>query len=159
MPALRSSFFLLLGLLFIAPSLALRAEEIPLARYAAVSVETAKTSIYIGSVTLAMPIFTRQGITYSTTYAARVFPYFFYNEKGSLSIDVPDADLRKLEHGETIEFTGQARTTGGEDRRIEGRAQPADATSGKLKVRVFVSPKIQLIFNTTYRFVSATTGH
>ena len=55
--------------------------------------------------------------------------------------------------GETIEFKGRAKTTGGEDRRVEGRAQPTDATSGKIKVRVFVSQKIQLIFNTTYRFV------
>jgi hypothetical protein len=154
-PNLRSTPFLLaiLGLIAAVAPFALRAEEAPLARYATVAVETARTSIYIGSVTLAMPAFTRQGITYSTTYAARVFPYFFYNEKGSLSIDVTDADLRRLERGETIEFTGRAKTTDGEDRHIEGRAQPTDASSGKLKVRVFVSKKIQLIFNTTYRFV------
>ena len=153
MPALRHPFLFFLGFLLAVFSPALRAEEIPLTRYTTVSVEPAKTSIYIGSVTLTMPVFTRQGITYSTTYAARVFPYFFYNEKGSLSIDVPDEDLRKLERGETIEFKGRAKTTGGEDRRVEGRAQPTDATSGKIKVRVFVSQKIQLIFNTTYRFV------
>ena len=118
-----------LGLIAAVAPFALRAEEAPLARYATVAVETARTSIYIGSVTLAMPAFTRQGITYSTTYAARVFPYFFYNEKGSLSIDVTDADLRRLERGETIEFTGRAKTTDGEDRHIEGRAQPTDQVS------------------------------
>jgi hypothetical protein len=147
----RLTYFLLI--LLGGLSLRLRAEEAPLSRYATVSVETAKTSIYIGTVTLTAPVFVRQGITYSTTYAAKVFPYFFYNEKGSLSIDVPDADLRKLERGEAIDFTGEAKTTGGEERHVEGRAQPTDANSGKLKVRVFVSKKIQLIFNTTYHFV------
>ena len=39
----------------------------------------------------------------------------------------------------------------GEERHIEGRAVPADANTGKIKVRVFVSKRIQLIFNTTYR--------
>lgn len=160
MTAFRPLLFRALLLALFASGL-LRAEEsvIPLTRYATVAVETARTSIYIGSVTLAMPVFTRQGVTYSTTYAAKVFPYFFYNEKGSLSIDVPDEDLRKLERGETIEFKGRAKTTGGEDRHIEGRAQPTDATSGKLKVRVFVSAKIQLIFNTTYRFAPPSAGH
>ena len=33
-----------------------------------------------------------------------------------------------------------------------GIATPADARSGKIKVRVFVSKRIELIFNTSYRF-------
>ncbi len=43
-----------------------------------------------------------------------------------------------------------------ETRSITGRAVPEDATQGKLKVRVFVSKNIQLIFNTTYRFVGGS---
>ncbi len=143
-------------MLLLAATLALavsaRGEEAPLSRYATVTVETAKTSIYVGSVTLTMPVFTRQAGTYATTYAARVFPYFFYNEKGQLWIDVSDENLRGLERGETVNFTGHARSADGEERRVEGRAVPADALSGKLKVRVFVSKRIELIFNTTYRF-------
>jgi hypothetical protein len=41
----------------------------------------------------------------------------------------------------------------GVERRVEGKATPVDATSGKIKVRVFVSKRIELIFNTTYRFI------
>jgi lipocalin len=52
-----------------------------------------------------------------------------------------------------LEFKGQAENSAGEARQVEGRAVPQDATRGKLKVRVFVSKRIQLIFNTTYRFV------
>ena len=101
---------------------------------------------------MTMPTFQRSGITYSSTYVAKVFPYFFQSEKGELSIDLPDEELRRLERGEVIQFVGRGKNTDGEDRRIEGRAIPTDAQSGKIKVRVFVSKKIQLIFNTTYRF-------
>src|SRR5882757_4032871 len=105
----------------------LQADEIPLSRYAAVDIETAKTSIYIGSVTMTMPRFTRRGDTYSSTYHARVFPYFFSSEKGKLSIKIPDETLRKLERGETIQFTGEGANSDGESRRIEGRVVPTDA--------------------------------
>lgn len=131
---------------------AARAEEAPLTRYAFVEIETAKTSIYIGSVTMTMPRFTRKDGAFSSTYHARVFPYFFSSEKGQLSINVSDDELRRLERGETVQFTGRAENTDGEERRIEGRAVPTDAVTGKIKVRVFVSKKIELIFNTTYRF-------
>ena len=142
---------LCLGLL----SSPLPAEETPLhQRYSAVEIEPAKTSIYVGSVTMTMPRFTRKDEAFASTYNAKVFPFFFSSEKGRLSIEIPDETLRKLERGETIEFTGKAFNTEGEERRIEGRAIPADAMSGKIKVRVFVSKKIELIFNTTYRFAA-----
>ena len=133
------------------------AEEKPLRTYDAVDIETAKTSIYIGSVTMTMPRFTRKDGAFSSTYQARVFPYFFSSEKGALSIKFSDDELRRLERGETVAFTGRAENTDGEERRIEGRAAPTDAASGKIKVRVFVSKKIELIFNTTYRFPGAAS--
>jgi hypothetical protein len=40
----------------------------------------------------------------------------------------------------------------GEERSVTGRAAPTDAASGRIKVRVRVSPRIELVFNTTYRF-------
>lgn len=128
------------------------AEEAPLSRYAFVEIEPAKTSIYIGSVTMTMPRFARKDGAFSSTYHARVFPYFFSSENGKLSISFSDDELRRLERGETVQFTGRAENTDGEERRIEGRAVPTNATTGKIKVRVFVSKKIELIFNTTYRF-------
>ena len=143
---------LLLFLCTLALAAAVRAEEVPLSRYATVEIDPTKTSIYIGSVTMTMPPFARKGTVYSAPYAAKVFPYFFYNEKGTLSIEVTDEALRKPERGETIDFTGKGLSSDGEARRVEGRAVPANATSGKIKVRVFVSKKIELIFNTTYRF-------
>jgi hypothetical protein len=123
-------------------------------RDATVTVEPAKTSIYLGTVSLAMPPFARQDGSYTTDYSAKVFPFFFFSEKGSISIEFSDDQLRQLRSGETVDFKGHARNTAGTPRRIEGRAVPdgSDPTHGKIKVRVWVSKRIELIFNTVFRF-------
>jgi len=120
--------------------------------YDVVRVETVKTSIYVGHVTLTTSLFKRTAGIYATEYKARVFPYFFYNEGGHLWIEFSDDQLAQLAKGETVQFKGRAESDDKESRRVEGRAAPLDANSGKLKVRVFVSPKIELIFNTIYHF-------
>lgn len=124
--------------------------------YAQVTVDATKTSIYIGSVSLAMPPFARLAGAFVADYSAEVFPFFFFNERGRISIAFSDENLRQLQRGETVYFTGHARTTGGAERRIEGRAIPDGANTGhgKIKVRVWVG-KIELIFNTVYRFTGA----
>lgn len=127
-------------------------EENPLDAYDRVTVAPTRTSIYIGRVSLEMPPFERANGHYASTYVAKVFPYFFYNESGRLSVDIPDAALRRLERGEVIEFQGRAVTTDGDERQITGRAIPDNASSGKIKVRVALPGGIQLIFNSTYTF-------
>jgi hypothetical protein len=128
-----------------------RGAEAPLSRYDRVDIAPTKTSIYVGSVAMTMPTFRRKGGVYESTYTAKVFPYFFYNEKGRLFIEVSDEALRQLDRGEAVEFKGRAMRESGDERRVEGKATPVDATSGKIKVRVFVSKRIELVFNTTYR--------
>lgn len=144
----RVLFFLLLVLAW----LGVPAAESPLGRYSRVEVAPAKTSIYVGTVSLTMPEFTRADGAYASTYVAKVFPVFFYNEKGRLRIELTDDALRQLERGEPVEFKGRAVRDDGAERPVEGKATPADATSGKIKVRVFYSKRVELIFNTTYRF-------
>jgi hypothetical protein len=125
----------------------------PDAAWRRVVIEPTWTSIYVGTVSLRLPEFTRNAIgEYESTYAARVLPWFFQNETGRLVIRASDEDLRHLSRGEAIEFTGRAVNHAGEERTVTGKATPADATSGRIKVRVRVSASIELIFNTTYRF-------
>ncbi len=119
----------------------------------AVVIAPSRTSIYIGAVTLTMPPLPRVGGAFTGTYSARVFPYFFYNEAGKFAIEVSDDALRQLASGATIPFHGQATSEDGEARRIEGQAAPIDGTSGRIKVRIFISKRIDLIFNTTYRLL------
>lgn len=128
-----------------------RAAEAPLRSFDRVAVEPAKTSIYLGTVSLTLPALERRHGIYEAPYAAKVFPFFFYNETGRLAIEIPDEALRRLERGEPIDFTGRGVRDDGAERRVEGRATPTGADHGKLKVRVFYSKRIELIFNTTYR--------
>ena len=143
--------FLAVGLAIGGPA-TFAAEGLPDPVYAAATVDKVRTSIYVGSITLEMPPFRHVAGGYESTYAARVFPYFFYNEKGLITIDLPDDHVRRLAAGERIEFVGRAQNLKGEPRRVEGHAIPEDALSGTIKVRIWVSPKIELIFNSRYRF-------
>ena len=113
-----------------------------------------KTSIYVGSVTLTPTILQREAGRYRAEYQAKVFPYFFYNEAGQLWIDFSDEQLAQLARGERVPFSGMAKNKDGENRSITGHAtaDAPGASSGKIKVRILVSPKIELIFNSTYAF-------
>lgn len=142
----------MVGFVALALSVSVASAGGDLGAYARVDIAPTKTSIYIGSVSMTMPTFLRENGTYSAPYSAKVFPYFFSSEKGTLFIDVADEALQRLARGEPIEFEGRGVNTDGEERRVAGRAVPTDARSGEIKVRVFISKRIQLIFNTTYRF-------
>jgi len=121
-------------------------------RYRRVEVAPTTTSIYIGSVSLALPSLERRSGEFTAAYEAKVFPFFFYNETGRFWIECSDEQLRRLEQGERVSFQGRARRADGNEHRVEGTVTPADGTSGKVKVRVFATASVELIFNTTYRF-------
>jgi hypothetical protein len=128
----------------------LRAETAPIAtNWDRISVAPMKTSIYIGSVTLTLGVFERQGSTLAATYAARVFPWFFWGETGRITIALSDTDLARLARGEKAGFAGEAFNHRNKTRKITGLAQPVDTASGKFKVRV-MADGIELIFNSTY---------
>lgn len=117
------------------------------------TVPAMKTSIYVGSVTLSTGAFERRGDQWSTTYQAKVFPWFPWSEHGDITITVTDADLARLARGETVEFTGDAQNHKKKPRRVTGRAQPANDHAGKIKVRIAVDD-VELIFNGSYQLNS-----
>jgi hypothetical protein len=141
---------------FIAPvalailaSAPVRADD-SLARFNVVDIRPAVTSIIIATVSMSMPPFVRKNVVYSSTYSAKVFPYFFYNEKGRIWIVVPDEDIRRAAKGQPVDFVGHALSESGEARKVEGRAVPTGPTSGRIRVRVFVTRRISLTYDTTY---------
>lgn len=113
------------------------------------TVPAMKTSIYVGSVTLTTGTFERTGDRWTTTYNAKVFPWFPWSEHGDITITVTDADLARLAKGETVEFTGDAQNHKKKPRKVTGRAQPANDHTGKIKVRINADG-IELIFNGAY---------
>lgn len=142
---------------FIAPTLLalalaspLAAADDSLAPYNVVAIKPATTSIIVATITMTMPPFVRKNTVYSSTYSAKVFPYFFYNEKGRIWIIVPDGDLRRVSAGGSIDFTGKAISEAGDERRVDGHASPTGPLTGKIRVRVFVTRRISLSYDTTY---------
>jgi len=120
-------------------------------RYGSVDIRPGKSSIFIGTVTLTMPPFVRKNGVFTSTYSATVFPYFFFDETGTITIDVPDEMLRRVARGERIGFAGLGTSDEGDNRRVEGSAEPIDSTTGRITVRVYVSKRLSLAFNTSYR--------
>lgn len=128
----------------------LRAADPSLSRYAVVDIKPSVASLYIATVTMTMPPFVRKGAVYSSTYVAKVFPYFFYSEKGRIWIVVTDDDLRRVTRGEPVDFRGHASSDSGDERRVEGHAVPNGPITGKIRVRVFISRRFSLNYDTVY---------
>lgn len=119
-----------------------------------VAVPACKTSIYVGTVTMIPGRFERRADHYVASYEAKVFPFFFYSEKGTLRIDMDQAALERLQRGENVAFKGEALNSSGEKRKLEGSAQPENGRSGRLKIKIFVSSSIKLSFPARYSFES-----
>ncbi|MGH7995209.1 MAG: hypothetical protein ACREFX_02540 [Opitutaceae bacterium] len=126
-----------------------------LGRFAVVQAAPGSTSVYVAVVSLSATPFVRHGTRYLARYRADVFPFFFYDERGRLIVDVSDAQLRALAVGRPIDFTGRAIRSDGAVRRIDGRVTPAGPDRGAIKVRIHVGRRITLVFNTTYRLPGA----
>ena len=150
----RVSFLATLGLVAaLAPTFAADEPDLP-ARF---ELPTMKTSIFIGSVTLVTGAFTRGDDSYTSTYDAKVSPWSFWSESGTISLDIDAGDYERLRAGETIELTGEAHNRKGKLRAITARAEPTDATTGKIKVRIIASGST-LVFNGTYTVTPEATG-
>jgi hypothetical protein len=135
--------------------MALRALAAPGDDTARAVIAPGKTSIYLGSVTLAVEPLVRDGSVYSSSYSATVFPFFFCNEKGKFEIEVPDSSLFQLARGRPIDFVGQAVRADGVVRTVQGHAVPHGLTDdGEVKIRVRLSRRIVLVFNTTYHLIA-----
>jgi hypothetical protein len=148
--------FLASAVLAVAPLPPLLGADNPLARFGVVAIKPASASIYIGTVSMSYPPFVRKGVVYSSTYYARVFPYFFYNERGRIWIVVTDDDLRRVSSGQPVDFKGRAISDSGEERKVDGSAVPTGPWTGRIRVRVYVTRRIALTYDTTYELAGAT---
>jgi hypothetical protein len=147
---------------FIAPvvlaffaSAPLNAADDALARFNLVDIKPSVASLFIASVTMTMPPFVRKQTVYSSTYFAKVFPYFFYSERGRIWIIVPDDELKRAAQGLPVDFVGRALSDSGEERKVVGHAVPTGPTGGKIRVRVFITRRIALNYDTTYELKGA----
>jgi hypothetical protein len=153
---LRNAAFAAIALAAAAPA---RNADDALARFNVVAIKPTTASIYIATVTMTMPPFVRRDTVFSSTYSATVFPYFFWSESGRISITLPWEKLLRIALGEPAEFTGRGISESGDERRVEGRATPTGPSSGRIRVRVYVTKRIFLTFDTTYELQKAASPH
>src|SRR5690606_14651558 len=92
---------------------------------------------------------------YTSTYEAKVSPWSFWSESGTVTLDVKEADYERLLRGERIEISGEATNGKGKLRQVTARADPRDATSGDIKIRISASGTT-LVFNGTYTVTPAS---
>lgn len=146
---------LYLGLMLVTAGALRAAPTGPAVEWRTVAIEAMNTSIYIGRVTLTTSEFTRTGEQFTATYEARVWPWAFWNETGRITINLPSADIARLQRGERVEFTGEATNHRNKPRHVTGRADRTGEGTGKIKVRIGVDDT-ELIFNGTYRVPPAS---
>jgi len=121
----------------------------PMEKFRTVAIYPASANLFIATVSMEFQPFARHGPEYSSTYVARVFP-FFYTEKGRIWIVVPDELLRRVDRGEAVDFVGRALNDSGDSRKVVGHAVPTGPMTGKIRVRVFISRRLSLNYDTTY---------
>jgi hypothetical protein len=131
------------------PHLSARAAE-EADRYSVIFVAPARTSIYIGRLTVTPGPFVRAGSVYKASLGVDLSPYF-YHDDAKVQIDVPAGKLQALQAGKPIDFSGRVTRSNGQSRRISGRAVPADAFSGTIDIHVFLTSQVTVSFSTTYR--------
>jgi hypothetical protein len=139
-----------LWLLCIFSPLLAAADDPALSRFSVVNADPVSTFIYVGTVNLSATPFLRAGSEYRARYTAKVFPFYFSNESGTMAVTVTEAALRRLAAGQPIAFSGTATRADGAVRTVEGTAAPTGPAGGRLKVKIQVTKKITLVFDTSY---------
>jgi hypothetical protein len=133
----------------LAPWTSARADVVPHG-LSVIAVAPAKTSIYIGRLTVTPGLFVHDASGYNASLGIDLWPYG-YHEDAKVGIAVSAETLARLERGESVEFAGRVTRRNGQTRRVTGRAVPTGPDSGTIEVRVFLGGKISVSFSTTYR--------
>jgi hypothetical protein len=118
-----------------------------------VPVAAGRATLTIGSLQCTNGIF-------SGDYKIKVFPYFFKNEKGTMSVFVSDATLAEIDQGKVADITGTATTSGkgGRTRHIEATVTPADINHGTLKLSFTTVTNRKMLFEPAYHFAGNRTA-
>lgn len=116
-----------------------------------VAVPPMRTSIYVGSVTLSVTEFERSSgsLYYSAEYHARVIPWWFWTESGTITLKPTEDAIEQLLAGETIEVDGEATNHHGKPRTVSARIRPSDDGAGTIKVRIDAGGT-KLVFDGSY---------
>src|ERR1043166_5873086 len=116
-------------------------------------IDPSSTSVALrGKASLIVSPLTHRNGNYAGDYQLKVRPYFFKNEKGTLLLAACDDEVRKLQAGKAINFTGKAVThADGRTHIILGRATPSSIDRGTVTFSI-ITDDGKMVFNTSYHF-------
>jgi hypothetical protein len=116
-------------------------------------IERSFTKVPGGKATLIIGPLRRTNDIFGGQFEMKVVPYFFKNDKGTLSIVITPECFEKASKGLTVDITGTATTAGknGIVRPINAVATPMDNDHGALKLWFVVDDR-KMVFETKYRF-------
>jgi hypothetical protein len=121
-------------------------------------VDASSMPLTLGRATLTIGLLERTNGVYTGNYRVKVFPYFFKNERGKLSITVSDESMAQINMGIMTEISATA-TTRGKDamgRPIAATVMPVDINHGTLKVWFTVGDR-KMVFEPAYHFAENAT--
>jgi hypothetical protein len=118
-------------------------------RFQTIDIKDSKTHIPATRIRLNIAPLSRTDHGYSSTYSVKVFPFFFFNEHGSIEINLDEDCIQRIEAGETVSFGGNAINHRGAKRKITGEAVPGDLDSGDLEI-IITASGFDLTFDTSY---------
>ena len=114
-------------------------------------VEPSSASLAGGKASLIVTPLTRRGENYVGDYQIKVVPYFFKNEKGRISIGLPEESLLQITQGKSVRFAGTAKTSGsGKTRPINGLLIPTANDRGSVTFSI-KTDNGALIFTSDYK--------
>ncbi len=96
-----------------------------------VEIKPTTSSLFVATVTMTMPPFTRRDAVFSSTYSARVFPYFFWSESGRIWIEVPAGEAAPGRPGRGGRLHGARRQLVGRPAQDRGARDPDRALGGQ----------------------------
>src|ERR1043166_8877715 len=116
-------------------------------------IDPSSTSVALrGKASLIVSPLTHRNGNYAGDYQLKVRPYFFKSEKGTLLLAACDDEVRKLQAGKAINFSGKAVTyADGRTHIILGRATPSSIDRGTVTFSI-ITDDGKMVFNTSYHF-------
>ncbi len=114
-------------------------------------IDRSSMHVEAGIATLTIGPLERTNGVYTGDYKLTVFPWFSYNEKGTLAILISDASLAEANQGKVVTITGTATSKSGNCWPIVAIATPVDKEHGTLKLW-FMAASRKMIFTPAYYF-------
>ncbi len=113
-------------------------KDTPASPWNSVVVSKMRTATPFGIVTLTPSRFVRQGAEWRATYSARVWPWAFKSEAGTLVLPATPNQLAQLQSGTTTQFSVRAANQDGAERRATCTVKPSTADHGQLTLKLSV---------------------